>query len=229
MLDNLLRKIRNPVFVRTSLPVLIFLFLLFGNLIFAKVAISFLSEANDGLTKTKEEVATLIQKEATLKEISEGILPISEVTLVAVPGANPALSVSAQLRSLAYSHLVSFSGVTVSAPILDGNLSKVAISFAVSGGVPNIVNFFSKTGETLPLLVFDNLSIKNSFLATEGTANISVYWANLPSSIPGVSQLVSPLLPEDIELIGKLGGRERPTFIQIPAQAPSLSRPDPFK
>jgi hypothetical protein len=206
--------------------ILISLFLYVGNTMYGKI-LGQISEINS----LKRDNQILQNKVEGLKNYQTVSFPDSEVLLSALPKENPALLMMSRIKKIAEEFSVVVTGRTTSFSEIEksGTFSS-KISFAIEGDVKSLMNFLLKFSEVAPISTFDTVSFDiDSSGNAKGNAEMSVYFAKLPETLPDVKEAVNKLTPDEEVMVKKLSNLEAPEFTSLPPNGPfELKNPFAF-
>lgn len=215
-----LRIILFPFLAIAALIILIF--------IVANTGYSRISSRLEELQGVQKDEAVLEQKLEILREIEEGILAQSDVSLIAMPDKNPALWMVGQLNGVAAPNSVYlFENKLRSESKDDSGLSNIEFETSVRGGQAQILNFLKAINSLAPISTIESVNLEEDKGTLVAELKIKVYWADLPTKLPPLTTPVKRLTTQEEELLANIARLQRPTFTILPPSQPS-ERQSPF-
>lgn len=175
----------------------------------------------------KNEV-TLEEKVTILVEVKSALGSANEV-VIALPYKNPGLWALSQLKGAAAANAVAISEIgLVDEREFGESLTKMQIELEAEAAEPGSITAFLKAVEGLaPVTSLDSAAIQEKSGSVTSEIKLSVYWSELPSTLPPIASPVKELSESERELLDKLSTLTAPEFIDIGPSAPSI-RENPF-
>ncbi|HTK03504.1 MAG TPA: GspMb/PilO family protein [Alphaproteobacteria bacterium] len=211
--------------LNSTLPliVVIILFLLVG-----KFGISKILEIQSQISDTRTRQTVLTQKLSLLQNLSETVSTGSNVSLSALPDTNPALLVVSQLKNISSASGVTLSGLKSGAEVLDpSGISKVGISFNVTGTRDTIIAFLKTIQDIAPITVVDKVKINQAGEETTASVTVQSFWADLPKTLPKLDQPITDLTEAEKKTLTDIENLIQPNFADV-APSETSGKEDPF-
>jgi hypothetical protein len=226
-MQNLLKGIPENVkqILSAAIPfaVVVILFLVVGNFGISKV-----TDLRAQITEATSQKATLTQKLSILQSLSLVAAQSGNLATSALPDSNPSLLVSSQLKLLAGNAGMVISSIKSGAAGVDASgLSRVDISFTVTGARVQIISFLKNIGNIAPVTLIDKISLAETGGVTKADVSVKSFWAPLPKTIPSVDQAITDLTADEKKLLTQIGELTQPTFIQVASSSGNVN-PNPF-
>src|SRR5258706_1411433 len=211
----------NILIVAKAVLPLIFiigLFVIVGQFGFSKI-----KEIRNQITTANSVQAVLSQKSDILGNIAVSGTAFSNAAVSALPSTNPALSVTSQIKILASSLGLLVSEVKAGSPTNDPlGFSSVTVSFNVIGPRPQIEIFLKGIGLFAPITNVDRIKISESTPGSAlGSITVRSFFAPFPTKIPGTTDAITDLTPEEQTMLKSISTLTQPLFSQIPAASGS--------
>jgi len=214
-------------------PVALVVLVIFLYLIAFRVGYSQVARQMDELKEAEKNEVVLEQKLRLLGKIQEEVLSQADTAVVALPDANPGLTMLGQLSQLATENGLTIGSKKIGAASEDSQgLSKIKVSLDITAAnLSSVLEFVSAIGQIAPLSTLNFVEISK-----EGTGEIfaivdlSTYWAPFPEKIPPLTAPIKELTRQEQEILARLSTLDQPQVAEAPAFAPSevSERPDPF-
>lgn len=222
-------KLFGPNVKVLALPVglIVVLFVLF---IYAlKTGYSQISTRVNNLRDSEKQEQILEERVEILREIQDGILAQSDISIIAVPNKNPALWVLSQLKNTASENSLTLLNTRIrNEDNVDETLKKMNLEFSAEGEILSIMSFVKSVEKFAPVTRVEAISIVNtqegSVTASIGT---TIFWGELPTKIPPLTEPIKRLSAKENELFAVVDKLRRPTFTVLTPIEPSL-RETPF-
>lgn len=188
------------------LLVVVVLFIFVG-----KFGISQISKLQSKIKETEKKRATLVQKLNILNSISQESAEWADLTVYALPRSNPSLQLLSQLRTVSSNNNVVLTSVKVS-PGGGGesNLKTIGSSFSVLGTKESIVAFCNGISQIAPMTLISNINLTDEAGMTKADITARTFYADLPKTIPSVTQAVTDLSTSEKEIINQVSALSQP-------------------
>lgn len=219
-MNNELKFIIKPVLLLTILIILFTAVFFIG----VKKITTIKAQIND----SKKMEAVLGQKVSILETIPNIILGDTTFLDIALPSRGAVLYGLNQVKSQAVLNGVIITNLKTGSvsPEKDA-ISKVNITFDVSGPSENLYTFLSSFSKLLPLMNVDRARISTIDSTVNANVTINVYTAELPKKIQSITENAEELTDDDIETIKTISNYTIPEFIE-PKPFEGEAKPDPF-
>lgn len=194
----------------------------------AKAGYSQISLRLKELRGAQKEEVVLEQKLEILREIEKGILAQTDVSLIAMPDRNPALWMVAQLKDSAEaSSLFLFDKTLRSESEDETGLVKMDFGTTAEGNFDSVMNFLKSINSLAPVSTIERVEVVQDEGITSAKIQLFVYWADLPTKIPPLTEPINRLTAQQEEVLTKISRLKRPIFTVLKPIKPS-AREDPF-
>lgn len=212
-------------------PVLALIFLVILFIVSSSLGYSRISSQLAEIEQTRKDENILSQKELFLREVDRNILTKSDSVVAAVPYSNSALFLISQLRNLSTQKSVVISNLKAGSDSKDPNLSLsyVDVSFDVDGSSISVFDFIKATSGLAPLSTLQKSTFSGSGTFLRASVVLRTFFSPLPEKLPALTDPVSALSNEEVEIVAKLDTLTAPTLVEVvPAQPATTLREDPF-
>lgn len=206
------------------LVITLILFVIVGN-----YGIGRIQNLRSQISQVEKDKTSLTQKLNTLQTVSATVEAGSTSSIIALPEKNSALTEFVQLKSLAAQNSVTLTNLKSGGEAKDSSgLSRVDISFDVSGSRLGIITFLSEIQKTLPISLVDRIKFNESAAQIQAAVSVKSFWAGFPKTIPSVTQKIADLTQDERNTLDKISTLTPPQFVEIPVSETSGGRADPF-
>ncbi|MBI4157838.1 hypothetical protein HY502_03250 [Candidatus Woesebacteria bacterium] len=192
-----------------------------------KLAISQLPAQRVKFSEQIKKEETLRQKSEILKSLESAVLEQADLTSFAIPNKNSSFAVVSQLNKLAQENSVLITNLRIGTETKEANLSSSDLNFDVEGVSPSVLNFLQGIAGIAPITLTDKVQVNESLGVTRATVRLKAFWAEFPATLPAVSEAVSDLTPEEVEILSKIVNLTPPDFVYLEPQEPR-EKTDPF-
>lgn len=180
------------------------------------------------MAKATKEGNILKSKLDILSSNSQSVASDAGASAAYLPGENSALQVLSQLRANAQTYGILISNLKVNPGAKDpSGFMKTTISFDVQGDLSQIIDFINTTKISSPNTWIDSTELNFTADTLHATVSISSYWAPFPTKIPALTEPITSLDASEKEILLKISGYERPSFVTLTPEAPR-DNPNPF-
>jgi Tfp pilus assembly protein PilO len=188
-----------------------------------------ITSLNQKAAELKAKNITLREKVATLEKVKEVVVDQASTSRFALPSGNVSALALAQIKKIAEEEGVLISEITASGGVVEGKeTNEVRFEVKTEGDFEQTKNFFVRLGKTLPMINIEEFSAQSSSEeVVETDATLVAYWSPLPENVQGVTGTLSELTGDEINLITKIAGFEKPVLEELSPQEES-PRDDPF-
>ena len=203
--------------------VVIILFIVVGKFGVPKVL-----DVRSEIKSAQNTEKTLTQKISTLQTLSSSVAPKAGVVSSALPDTNPSLAVTSQLKSLALSQGVVLTGMKAGSGVTSGtDLHEINVAFTLYGARQQISNFLGETAKIAPITTIRKINITGSGGGVSADINAVSYWADLPKTIPSVTEPITELTQADNQILNNISNLTQPSFMEITPSEGDIN-PNPF-
>lgn len=217
-------KIRTLLFPILGLAVLIACFAIVARLLLSRV-----SPLTEEINVSEGQQDALSQKLSALTQINPSDLSKSEAAYIALPPQNPSATVIAQLKKLAIDRNITLDTITVSGSDTDAEIASGTIEIKGEGENGNIFSFLRDLEGLAPLINVDRTKLTSvTSDATQMQLTVHTYWAKFPEKLPAITESISGLSDEEVNVLTKLASLTPPTFTQLSPTASEAGRTNPF-
>ena len=190
--------------------------------------ISQLTDIRGKISRERVNQNILSQKLDTLASVGETASAGSGVVAVAVPDFNPALITLSQMRILAAANGLILSGIKGGAETKDKTgLSRVDVSFDLSGPRPQIFAFLAGVSNISPITVVGKIKMNESGGSALANVTVRSFWSSFPTKLPAATEPESGLTADEKNIVAKVSSLKQPVFSEVPA-SDVPGRSDPF-
>lgn len=109
----------------------------------------------------------------------------------------------------------------------NSGLKRVDISFEVDGAKPDIIEFVNKIKTISPITIVDKIKISEVNGATRANVTVKSFWADLPKTIPNLTQQVTDLTDKEEQTLMEVSLLTTPSFFVTEASEENVIA-DPF-
>jgi len=208
--DNLPESYKETIKVSLPFIIIVLLFVLVG-----KFGISQVVALRNQIIKAEKSEKTLTEKLNILKTLSQTPTQYINAVSAALPSSSPTISAISQLKLIAANNSINLSEIKAGTPTEDAKLSFVNISFLAVGTRENIMNFMKNLENSAPISRIDKIRISESGGIESVNISMKTYWADLPKTIPTVTQPVTDLNASEKQLMLTVSAYLQPTFSAI--------------
>lgn len=171
--------------------------------------------------------ANLIKKVQILTKVTEVIPEEISFINLALPDQNAVIYALAQIRTMASSNALLVTNLRSGGSFETKGVSKVTLSFEVSGDESGIYSFLDQVTKALPIMSVDKAKISAEAGTLKASVSLNVFSSELPKKIPSLTSPVAELNASEVELLNLLATYSQPSFFEVTASEESL-REDPF-
>lgn len=186
------------------------------------------SDLND-LENSRKTELLLEQKLESLRTIDPLILDKADVTLIALPERNPSSFFLTHVRRIGNEKEVSFTKIkTSSRQRVDDDVKKAEITLEFEASDNDVViDFLKEIRRVLPIALINKVEIVGAIGVKNTSATISIFWSDLPTELPPITQPIKALKNEEQVLLSEITSYVNPEFILLDPNDPT-DRENPF-
>lgn len=177
------------------------------------------SQRNKLLTQLKKE-QILEQKTELLRNLDTTLVTRADLTSFALPSQNSSFVTISQLKNLASENLISITNLKVGAETKEGNISGADIGFDAEGPMESVLLFLKRIGEVAPIILIDKAQLNDTGGISRATLKVKVFWADLPKTLPAISEPLNDLTNEEKEILVKIIELSPPDFSILEPEVP---------
>ena len=178
-----------------------------------KFGISQISGLQSKIKETEKKRATLVQKLNILNSISQESAEWADLTIYALPRSSPSLQLLSQLRTISSNNNVVLTSVKVSPGGGGGkDLKSIGSSFSALGTKESIVAFCNSISQIAPMTLISNINLTDEAGMTKADITTRTFYADLPKTIPSVTQAVTDLSSSEKEIINQVSALSQPVM-----------------
>lgn len=201
----------------------IVLFALVGKFAIAKAV-----DYNNQIKVLEKDRNTLTEKLSLLKIVADSFSEGATTVSLALPSQNPSIMTISQLKNLSAQTGIAMLGMKAGAEVKDNSgLKRVDISFEVDGAKPDIIEFVNKIKTISPITIVDKIKISEVNGATRANVTVKSFWADLPKTIPNLTQQVTDLTDKEEQTLMEVSLLTTPSFFVTEASEENVIA-DPF-
>lgn len=201
----------------------VLLFYFVGSFGFSKI-----SEVRVQLAGESKNQATLTQKLAILRTVSDTLATGASFAATALPDSNPSLLLSSQLKNLSSQNQVNLSGLKGGPEVTDSTgLSRVDLTLDVTGTRESVLDFAKAIEGMAPITHIDKIKITEGNNQVRASLSLRSFWSPLPTKLPSLTEQITDLTADERALLSDLSGLTQPTISTAPVPA-SSGKTDPF-
>ena len=218
----------GPNLKTLAVPFVSLIVLIVLVIVLFQVALSKISLQTEEITKTQKEEKVLSAKLSFLSEAESQIGNQAESLSLYLPDKNSALSIIAQIKSLATPYGLIVENIKVGTEIKEGGVSKVSIDFDVDGQTSAILIYLKSLKTAMPVMVFSRVKIAGATEVVRASVTLIGFWSPLLTKIPAITEPIKELTGEEKTLIEKITSFVQPPFGKVAPAGPT-SRGNPFE
>jgi len=223
MLDTIPENIKIIITSAAPLTIVLILFLITGSFGIGKV-----TDLRSQVDTASSQQNTLNQKLNILQTVSPSLSSSSNLATTALPSDNAAILTISQLKFLASTNSVTLSGTKSGAAVIDSTgLSRVDITFDVTGTRPQVITFLKSISTIAPISVVDNIKLNENSGVTRATTTVRAFWSPLPAKLPPVTTALTDLTQDEKDTLNSISALVQPVFLTLPP-AGGGGKADPF-
>lgn len=194
----------------------------------AKYAIGKITDVRAKIATERKNETVLQQRLNLLSEIQGDVLSSSDVSLSALPEANPSLIIMTQLKGLAAENALTLSNIKSGGEVADkSGLKRVDISFDAVGPRPLIMQFLQKVETFAPIALVDKVKLNETAGVAKASVTVKSFWADLPTKLPPIDSPLADLTADERKTLTDVVTLTQPVFLEVtPSEAGG--REDPF-
>lgn len=202
------------IIIASSAPfaIVLILFLVVGNFGIAKVR-----EIGGQVNQATHNKNVLTQKLDVLQTVNQTLGDAPNLATTALPSSNSVLLSISQLKNLAFANALVLSNIKAGGESKDPTgLSRVDVSFDVSGTRPQIITFLKTIPGIAPITLIDAVKLNESGGVAQGTITVKTFWSPLPATLPSVTSAVSDLSADEKKILLSVSSLTQPAFLVLP-------------
>lgn len=223
MFKNVPKKIKVVISAVTPLFALVIL-----SVFAFKIGLGKISEVRAKVAAARSDLNVLQSKLNILKEAQSSVAASSNLATIALPSENPALSVISQIKSLASQNGLLVENVKSGSETKEtSGLFRVDVTFDVNGPRTQIFLFLSAISNIAPISAVEKVKLIEGGGNSRATVVVKSFWADLPKALPGITQEIQDLTPDEINVLTNVSKLIQPTFIVI-SPSGGGGKSDPF-
>src|SRR3989344_5390898 len=219
-------KIFDPGSILTNVRVLIGPTAFLGALVILsvialRVGVSRVVFLRTQVAESKNEERHLTEKLEVLKSSEASALPLADLSLIAVPSDNPALTIISQVKALASQKGIAITSFEAKqASSVEEDISKTEIELVLAGEMRSLLDFLQALKTISPLVTLDQTTLRQE----SGAARVDVLllgnFASLPQTIPSLSSPFNELTAEEKDILAKISSYSQPQFTEVLPSGP---------
>ncbi len=218
----------NPNTGLILLPVISIVVMVVVFIIGAKIAYDQISKLRVEIADSNRKINQLNEKYETLRNIGDNILDSKDSAVLALPSENPAILVFSNIRGLIRDNKLSVQKLQLKQSVQKTNIIKSAnIDMEMESNFASTSAFIKNLSQRSPITLTKKLEYMFTSDNIEAKADIEVYWSDLPTQIPKITEPVNTLDKKDNEVLEKIINFTKPEFIEVDPNGP-FDRQDPF-
>lgn len=194
----------------------------------AKYAMGKISEVRGKILTERKNETVLQQRLNLLTEVEGDVLSSSDISLSALPEANPSLMVITQLKSLAAESGITLTNIKSGGGTSDkSNIKRVDVAFDATGARPLIMQFLQRVGTVAPISLIDKVKLNETGGVTRATVTVKSFWADLPTKLPPLDAALPGLTAAEESTLTDVLTLTQPVFLEV-TPSETGGREDPF-
>jgi len=220
--------------ISTNARVLVWPFILLAILLFLfifvlKIGIGQIISLREELVTSKAEEVILSQKLNVLNTSQESALPLADLSLIALPSENPALTIISQLKTLSAERGITISNIEASGGAQQETtiINTIEVNLTLNGEIAPTLDFLKTLKTTSPLVTLDEVKVNSEVGLARVEVKIFGQFAPLPTTLPAIASPLNELSAEDKDILAKISTYNLPVFTEVPPSGP-YERPDLF-
>jgi Tfp pilus assembly protein PilO len=211
-----------------AFPIVALLVLIVLAVVLSQFALSKISSQNEEIAKTQKEENILSAKLIFLSEVESQIGSQAEALTFYLPDEHPALSIIAQIKSLASPYNLAVENIRVGTEAKEGSVSKVSVDFDVDGQTSAILTYLKALKSAMPIMTFSRIKIAGVTEVVRASITLNGFWSPLLTKIPAITEPVEELTPDEKSLIEQITGFTKLPFGKVAPSSPA-ARGNPFE
>lgn len=205
------------------LVISIILFVVVGNLGIANI-----TDLRTQITQAQKDQQVLNQKVNILQTEAATLGTSSVAVSTALPDSNTVLAVISQLKSISTNDTLALTNLKTGGQVQDSSgLSRVDVSFEVSGTRDQIITFLGQLANAAPIMVVSSIRFSENGGASRADVTVKSFWAGLPTNLPTTTEALTDLTPDEQAVLDSVGQLTQPPFTTLPA-SPTSGKTNPF-
>lgn len=186
------------------------------------------SEIRRNIKKAQSDQTILNQKLGTLTNVPENVILGAQNATIAFPESNPSVVLLSQIRSLSQANSVRIGNIKSGSEVADSSgLQRVDVSFDITGGRGEVIQTILDIQNLAPITVLDKVKINETGGLARSTVSVKSFWAPLPTKLPALTEKVTDLNANEVNLLELINGLRMPDFSTITA-SDGAGKSDPF-
>ncbi len=211
-----------------ALPLISLIVLVVLVIVLFQVALSKITSQTEEIANTQKDENVLSAKLSFLSEAESQIGNQAESLSLYLPDKNSALSIIAQIKSLAIPYGLIVENIKVGTEIKESGVSKVSIDFNVDGQTSAILTYLKSLKSAMPIMVFSRVKIAGATEVVRASVTLTGFWSPLLTKIPAISEPIKELTGDEKSLIEKIASFTEPPFSKVTPSTP-VTRANPFE
>lgn len=175
----------------------------------------------------KNKVAVQLSREQALRQKTELLKSIepeapnqAQLISFVLPSQNSSFIAISQIKLLAAQNLIVLTNLKIGGEIKESGLSSSDISFDGEGTLPSALNLLKGINNVSPLMVIEKVQINQSQNIARATVRLKVFWAELPKTLPKITEPIKDLTNEEKEILTRVFKLTPPEFVLLEPEAP---------
>ena len=203
-------------------PAMLMVILVVLFIVVAKTGIGKVLSLRKEIKESRELDVSLSQKLSILQTSQESALPLADLSVVAIPPDNPALTIISEMKKLAADKDITLGGVEAKETSGDEttSVSNVEIDFTLDGQAGAIFDYLKTLKGLSPLLTIHEVKISKETTNTHAQVAIAGYFAPFPEVLPSISSPLNELTAEEKDILARISSFTQPTFTEISPSGP---------
>jgi hypothetical protein len=198
---------------------------LFVNLAQPKV-----TENLSKLSKANSELATINSRIQVLREFSTEDIVTENVFALALTDKNPSAAKVLKIRSDLAKYELILKSVESRLPVeFMETTQKADIIYQFETTNPtSLISFLKEASTTVPISTLDEIKLTKTDELYKVEVRSPIYWAPYPKELPKLTEPLTSLNEEEVELLSKILNYSAPTVEVVEANDQNTSRENPF-
>ena len=219
-------------------PIVALVVVLLGTIVVISFGLSRINKIRDQIKETTHAKNVLNKKVQVLGQIDSLVPSGLEFINIALPDKNAIIYGIYQIKTLSAQRSLLLSNIRSGGSFDAKSVSKLGLSFEITGDQSNVYNFIDAIQKVLPLMTVSKVKISSELGLVKANVSLNVYSSELPKKLPSVTSVISEFTPEEVTLLNELALYNLPDFYNLQPTIPEnitgsdlegqIRREDPF-
>lgn len=223
MLDKIPDRTKTILITFLPMAAIIMLMYFVGDFGFSKI-----SDIRRSIAKSQRDQTVLNQKLGLIRTVTGTVEDSANAAVQALPDSNPSITAFAQIKELAGRSNVLVTDIKSGAEVADSSgLSRVDISFTLTGGRGDVILTIVKIPQLAPILLLDKVKLSEAGGQAQAGVTVKAFWSPFPTQLPALTDPISALTEAENKTLTDVQGLIPPAFASVSPQE-GAGKDDPF-